>query len=128
LFVVLRWIVIICVLFFSISFLYYLAPAKRTKLKFVTAGSIMATVMVLITSIGFSYFVNNFGQYNKLYGSIGSILALMIWIFFNAIGLIIGFEINASIASAKKDFSKSLINVQDELQKNFADKERVQPT
>jgi membrane protein len=119
--VILRWIVIVCVLFFSISFLYYLAPARRTKLKFISAGSIMATVMILITSIGFSFFVNNFGQYNKLYGSIGSILALMIWIYFNAIGLIIGFEINASIKSAKDDFRKSIISLQDEHKQNFTD-------
>lgn len=105
-FVVLRWAIIICVFFFSISFLYYLAPAKRTKFRFISAGSIMATVMILVTSIGFSYFVNNFGQYNKLYGSIGSLLALMIWIFFNAIGLIVGFELNASIASARDNINK----------------------
>ena len=107
-FVVIRWFVVVGVFFLSISFLYYFAPAKRTKFRFISAGSIMATIMILITSIGFSYFVNNFGQYNKLYGSIGSLLALMIWIFFNAIGLILGFEVNASITSAKVDYSNSL--------------------
>jgi membrane protein len=120
LFVVLRWIIIICVFFFSISFLYYLAPAKRTKFRFLSAGSIMATIMILVTSLGFSYFANNFGQYNKLYGSIGSLLALMIWIFFNSIGLMIGFELNASIASAKDDISKSIISVQDEQKQDFS--------
>jgi membrane protein len=106
--VVIRWFVIICLFFFSISLLYYLAPAKRTKFRFISAGSIVATAMILITSLGFSFYVNNFGQYNKLYGSIGSLLALMIWIFFNAIGLIIGFEINASISSAKSSLNKKL--------------------
>jgi len=105
--VILRWAIIVSVFFFSISFLYYFAPAKKIKYRFISAGSIMATVMILTTSIGFSFFVNNFGQYNKLYGSIGSLLALMIWIFFNAIGLIVGFELNASIASAKRSIARS---------------------
>lgn len=108
-FVIIKWFVVICLIFFSISFLYYMAPAKRTKFRFISAGSIMATVMIMVTSIGFSFYVNNFGQYNKLYGSIGSLLALMIWIFFNAIGLIVGFEINASIASAKNSLVKKNI-------------------
>lgn len=106
--VVIRWFVIICLFFFSISLLYYMAPAKRTKFRFISAGSISATAMILVTSLGFSFYVNNFGQYNKLYGSIGSLLALMIWIFFNAIGLIVGFEINASISSAKRSLSNRL--------------------
>jgi membrane protein len=106
--VIIRWFVIICLFFFSISLLYYMAPEKRTKFRFFSAGSIMATAVILSTSLIFSYYVNNFGQYNKLYGSIGSLLALMIWIFFNAIGLIIGFELNASIASAKRSIDKRI--------------------
>jgi membrane protein len=120
-FVVIRWVVIVSMFFFSISFLYYLAPAKRTKFRFISAGSIMATVMILVTSIGFSYFVNNFGQYNKLYGSIGSLLALMIWIFFNAIGLIVGFELNASISSARDRITKRENALNYEQRKNIRD-------
>ncbi|HOP04045.1 MAG TPA: YihY/virulence factor BrkB family protein [Tenuifilaceae bacterium] len=101
--VVSQWIVIVALFFFSISFLYYLAPAKRTKFRFISTGAIMATVFMLVSSLGFSYFVNNFGQYNTLYGSIGSLLALMIWIYFNAIGLIVGFDLNASIYRARID-------------------------
>jgi membrane protein len=95
-----RWLVTIALVFFSVSLLYYWAPAKRTKFTFISLGSIVATLLILLTSIGFSYFVNNFGQYNTLYGSIGSILALMAWMYFNALVLMIGFELNASIKSA----------------------------
>lgn len=115
--VIIRWIVIVMLLFFSISSLYYMAPARRTKFRFISSGSIMATAMILVTSIGFSYYVNNFGQYNKLYGSIGSLLALMIWMYFNAIGLIVGFEINASITSARNSLNVRALN--DEKSKNF---------
>ena len=101
--VISQWIVIVALFFFSISFLFYLAPAKRTKFRFISTGALMATVFMLVSSLGFSYFVNNFGQYNTLYGSIGSLLALMIWIYFNSIGLIVGFDLNASIYRARQD-------------------------
>ncbi|MBI1286931.1 MAG: YihY family inner membrane protein [Flavobacteriales bacterium] len=96
-----RWLVILILMFFAISVLYFLGPAKQTKWRFFSAGSTLATVLVLITSLGFSYFVENFGQYNKLYGSIGTLVIVMLWTYFNAIALLIGFELNASIEDAK---------------------------
>ena len=76
--------------------------------------------MIMVTSIGFSFYVNNFGQYNKLYGSIGSLLALMIWMFLNAIGLIVGYEINASITTAKNRLNVRVLN--DDYSENFRNK------
>lgn len=65
----------------------------------------MATFLFLISSLGFTAYVNNFGQYNKLYGSIGTVMVLMLWLYFNSISLLVGFELNASIKTAikKKD-------------------------
>lgn len=96
-----KWIVIVALFFFSISFLYYYAPAKKTQWKFISAGSTLATFLALLTSLGFSYFVNNFGQYNKLYGSIGTIMVVLLWLYFNSFALILGFELNASINNAQ---------------------------
>ena len=96
-----RWVIILGLMFFAISVLYFLGPAKQTKWRFFSAGSTLATVLVLVTSIGFSYFVENFGQYNKLYGSIGTLVIVMLWTYFNSISLLIGFELNASIEDAK---------------------------
>ncbi len=96
-----RWVIILGLIFFAISVLYFLGPAKQTKWRFFSAGSTLATVLVVITSVGFSYFVENFGQYNKLYGSIGTLVIVMLWMFFNSIALLIGFELNASIEDAK---------------------------
>jgi len=98
-----KWIVVLVLFFISIAMLYYFAPAERTKFRFFSPGATLATVLIIITSIGFSAYVNHFGQYNKLYGSIGSFMALMIWLYFNAIALLIGFELNASISSAAMD-------------------------
>ena len=96
-----RWVIILALMFFAISVLYFLGPAKQTKWRFFSAGSTLATVLVLVTSIGFSYFVENFGQYNKLYGSIGTLVIVMLWMYFNSTALLIGFELNASIEDAK---------------------------
>lgn len=109
-----RWVIILGLIFFAISVLYFLGPAKQTKWRFFSAGSTLATVLVVITSIGFSYFVENFGQYNKLYGSIGTLVIVMLWMFFNSIVLLIGFELNASIEDAKlreMELNKRSLNI-----------------
>lgn len=95
-----RWIVVIAMIFFTISFIYYLAPAKRQRFRFFSAGSTLATILSLITSLGFDFYVNNFSKYNALYGSIGTLIVIMLWIYFNGIILLIGFELNASIQHA----------------------------
>ncbi len=97
-----RWIVIILLFFLTISFIYKHAPAVHKKWKLINPGSILATFMMLTFTMGFSYYVTNFGNYNKLYGSIGTILILMLLIFFNSLVLLIGFELNVSISSLRK--------------------------
>lgn len=92
-----KWLIIAAFFFFAISFLYYFGPAKKKRYHFISAGSILATFLAILTSIGFAYFINNFGRYNKLYGSIGTLIVILLWIYFNSIILLIGFELNASI-------------------------------
>lgn len=98
-----KWFVVIAIFYFCISFLYFLAPAKKEKFKFFSVGSSLATFLIIITSLAFSFYVNNFGQYNTFYGSLGGLIVFLLWIYFNAFGLILGFELNASISSAKDD-------------------------
>lgn len=95
-----KWLVIIGLLFTAISFLYYLAPSRKAKFRFISAGSSLATLLFIATSLGFSAYVNNFDQYNRLYGSMGTILVILLWLYLNSITLLIGFELNASIKSA----------------------------
>lgn len=95
-----KWILVIVVFFIGISLVYYLAPAKKEKFRFFSPGALLATVLIIITSLGFSYYVNQFGQYNKFYGSLGGLIVFQIWLYFNAFGLILGFDLNASIKSA----------------------------
>ena len=96
-----RWLVIIALVFYSIAFIYKYAPAVHKKWKLVSPGAILATVLCIIASLGFSTFVNAFGRYNALYGSIGAIIVLMALIFINSLVLLIGFELNVSIKSLR---------------------------
>ncbi len=104
-----KWIIILILFFMANSFLYYLAPAKKTKWRFISAGGTLSTVLCIITFIGFSYYINNFGQYNKLYGSIGTLLVIMLLMYLLSMILLIGFELNASIKEAVK-YSRKEIN------------------
>jgi|WetSurMetagenome_2_1015567.scaffolds.fasta_scaffold00160_19 membrane protein len=107
----LKWLVIIFLLFLAISFLYYLAPAKKTGFRFFSAGSTLATILFILTSLGFSAFVNNFGQYNKLYGSIGTLMILLAWLYLNSIAILIGFELNVSIKAARDEDEERIHSV-----------------
>jgi membrane protein len=93
--------VIIALLFFANSFLYYMAPAKKTKWRFISAGSTLATGLSIIALGGFSYYINNFSQYNKLYGSIGTLLIILFLMYIMSLILLVGFELNASIYQAR---------------------------
>jgi len=97
-----RWIILLAMLFFSVSFLYYFAPDRKEHFRFVSAGSTVATFLIIASTLGFNYYVANFSKYNALYGSIGTLIIILMWIYFNAIILLIGFELNASISNAKK--------------------------
>jgi membrane protein len=97
-----KWIVTLILFFMANSFLYYLAPAKKTKWRFISAGGTLSTALCVATFVGFTYYINHFGQYNKLYGSIGTLLVIMLLMYILSMILLIGFELNASINEAVK--------------------------
>ncbi len=100
-----KWVIVLALFFTAISFLYYYAPTVKKRWRFISAGSTFATLMSILVSTGFGYFVNNFGSYNKIYGSIGTLIVVMLWMYFNSLILILGFELNSSIDNAKKKIS-----------------------
>lgn len=102
-----KWVITIAFHLIAISFLYYFAPAKKRHWRFLSPGSIMATFLSIMASIIFSLFINHFGQLNKLYGSMGTMMVVLIWTYFNSLALIIGFELNASISNAQLQLKKS---------------------
>jgi membrane protein len=96
-----RWIFIILLVYIIIGFIFKYAPSIRKKWNFSSPGTILATVLSLAASVGFAIFVNNFGKYNALYGSIGTVMMIMALIYINSLALLIGFELNVSIHSLK---------------------------
>jgi membrane protein len=99
---VLRFIVIFIVFFIAISCVYYFGPAVHYNWSFFSIGSVVATLAVLGISYGFSFYLTNFASYNKVYGSIGALIALMAWVQLITVVLLFGYEINASLHYARK--------------------------
>lgn len=93
---VLRWPLMAVVFMVALAALYRYAPCRRdAKWRWVTPGSVAAIVLWLVASIGFSVYVTNFGSYNETYGSIGAVVALMLWFWISAFVVIMGAELNA---------------------------------
>lgn len=101
-----RYLISLGSLMLVISLVYRFAPTRGTRYAFVNAGSIVASILILFVTFGFSFYLSRFSSYNKLYGSIGTMIALMIWYYLLALLIILGFEINASIERAKKRISR----------------------
>jgi membrane protein len=98
-----KWIITLSVFFFAYSFLYYFAPAKKTKWRFISAGGSLATLLSIVAFYGFTYYINNFSQYNTLYGSIGTLLIILLLMYVMSLILLGGFELNASIYQARSN-------------------------
>jgi membrane protein len=97
-----RWLLIVILFFTSISYIYRNAPAVHKKWRFINPGSILAAFLMILFTVAFSWWVTNFSNYNELYGSISAILIIMLFIFFNSLVLMVGFELNVSINALKK--------------------------
>jgi membrane protein len=94
----LNWVFALFMVFTGISLIYTLGPSMHRRIPFFNVGSIMATLLSVGASFCFSFFINNFGRYNEVYGSIGALIVTMIWLQFNSFILLLGFELNASIS------------------------------
>ena len=92
-----RWLILTLATLLAVSLIYYWAPVKKQRVGFFSAGSVLATLMFFILSWALGIYLNNFSHYNLLYGSIGTLLMLMFWIFFNCLVLLVGYELNISI-------------------------------
>lgn len=91
----LRWVVSSVVFFIVLMALYKLAPNKRIYLKNVVWGALFATIGWQLVSLAFSYYVNTMGNYSATYGSLGTVIVLMIWFYLSGIIIMIGGAINA---------------------------------
>ena len=93
-----RWVVIVLLFYTGISLTYRFGAATHRPTPFLNSGSMLATVLSILSSWAFSFYVDNFGSYNRIYGSIGTLIVLMIWIQLNCFIILLGFELNAGLA------------------------------
>ncbi|XZF15334.1 YihY/virulence factor BrkB family protein [Chitinophagaceae bacterium MMS25-I14] len=94
-------LIFILIIFLAVSIVYRYGPSLSHKVKFVSAGSVMATILSVLTTTVFFFLVNNIINYNKVYGSIGSLIAFMVWVWLNTLVIILGYELNVSILLGK---------------------------
>jgi membrane protein len=96
-----RWLIIVILVFFTVAAIYKHGPASTNKWPYLTPGSILATALMILATFLFSFWVNHFSNYNKLYGSISAIFILMSLIYTNALAILLGFELNVTITILK---------------------------
>lgn len=92
----LRWALLVVLVVALLAVIYRVAPDRNApKLRWASTGAVVATALWLIVSVGFSLYVDNFGRYNKTYGSVAGVIVLLLWLYFTAYLVLIGAEINA---------------------------------
>lgn len=97
----LRWLVILPLYYFAIACIYKYGPAVHKRWKLFSPGTLLATLLTILITAIFSFWVQRFGNYNKVYGSIGTVMILMLLVYFNSLILLIGYELNVSIHHLK---------------------------
>ncbi len=94
-FAVFRWLVIVLALLLGFALIYYLGPNVEQKFTFITPGSVLGVAVLIVASLGFSFYTSNFGDYDATYGSIGAVIILMLWLYIAGLAILLGSEINA---------------------------------
>tara|TARA_R110001592_G_scaffold96331_4_gene276767 strand:+ start:80895 stop:81851 length:957 start_codon:yes stop_codon:yes gene_type:complete len=95
-----RFFVLLMLFTITNAYIFRFAPAVSKKWKFFSTGSVVSGLLITLGFFIFSYYLTNFASYNKLYGSIGTMLALMLWLWITSIIVLVGYEINVSLQKA----------------------------
>lgn len=96
-----KWILIYTSMYLLVSFTYYIAPVEKKNYRFFSAGSITCTVLLVVLLWVLNVYFSNFTNYNVIYGSLGALFAILLWINWSSVVLLIGYDLNVSIAKAK---------------------------
>ena len=97
-----RWSILFLFYFLTVGLVYKYGPSSSKHWRILSPGAMLATILAIVTFSGFAFYINNFNAYNKLYGSIGTIIVVMIWMYLNSLIILIGFELNTSITLSKQ--------------------------
>ena len=108
--IIVKYVMMVVMFYSIISIFYNFGSPDKKKKKFFSPGATLSTILFLLTTYLFGVYVENFAQYNQLYGSIGAILILMLYIWLNSNILLLGYELNASLQSLKIKKSHNNLN------------------
>lgn len=99
---IVKWLLLFFLVYLFISSFYYFAPAQHKHFKFFSVGSTFATIAMVLVLGAMNIFFSNFSNYNALYGSLGAVFAILLWFYWNHLFILIGYDLNVSIATAKR--------------------------
>jgi membrane protein len=97
---VLQWILAIALVVAAVDLVYYFAPNAETPFVWITPGALLATILWLLTSLGFRLYVENFSSYTAIHGTIGAAIVFLLWFYLSGFALLVGAELNAEIDKA----------------------------
>ena len=98
----LRWPVAVVLLMLTAALVYYVLPNVDQPFRLITPGAVVAVIVWIVASLGFSFYAQNFANYNATYGSLGSVVVLLFYFYISAMVLLLGAEINAEVYRMKK--------------------------
>lgn len=111
---ILRWLIVIFALIVAMSLLYHFGNPRSKRFKLFTPGSLLFTGLFIVGTMLFNFYISNISTYNLLYGSIGGLIIFVIWIYFNCILILIGYELNKSITKASTfKFPDMMLQIED---------------
>ncbi len=99
----LRWPTVIVLMMLAVAVIYYVIPDMEQSFRFITPSSVLAVLVWIVTSLGFGVYVQNFANYNATYGSIGAIIALLLYLYISAAVLLLGAELYAVIEQVSRE-------------------------
>jgi len=106
---VVRWPVALFFMVFTVALLYYFAPDVDQPFRWITPGGLIGVLLWVLASVGFNFYVSNFGSYNKTYGSIGAVIVLLLYLYISSLTILFGATLNATLVRMKEEISGSQI-------------------
>jgi membrane protein len=104
-----RWPVALFFMMFTVALLYYFAPDVDQPFRWITPGGLIGVLLWVLASVGFNFYVSNFGSYNKTYGSIGAVIVLLLYLYISSLTILFGATLNATLVRMKEEISGSQI-------------------
>jgi membrane protein len=94
---IVQWPIVACVVLFTFAVVYYFAPAAKQRWRWISPGSVLAFIFWLLFSLAFSYYAGNFSSYNETYGSLAGVIIFMLYVYYSALIMLVGAEMNQVI-------------------------------